>query len=73
MLPLVQELIIMKNAQPRPITLRGDLAEDEKQQLNYLIKQKTTDHLNLEILFCLLMEKLLNLEKFLKTTKLATL
>jgi len=42
MLPLVQELIIMKNAQPRPITPRGDLAEDEKTTIELFNKTKNS-------------------------------
>jgi len=42
MLPLIQELIIMKNAQPRPITPRGDLAEDEKTTIELFNKTKNS-------------------------------
>jgi len=42
MLPLIQELIIMKNAQPRPITPRGDLAEDEKATIELFNKTKNS-------------------------------
>ncbi|SFP77917.1 S1C family serine protease [Hydrogenimonas thermophila] len=40
MLPLIQELIIMQNAQPRAITPRGDLAEDEKTTIELFNKTK---------------------------------
>lgn len=39
-LPLIQEFIITKNAQPRPITPRGDLAEDEKTTIELFNKTK---------------------------------
>jgi len=42
MLPLIQELIIMQNAQPRAITPRGDLAEDEKTTIELFNKTKNS-------------------------------
>jgi len=42
MLPLIQELIIMQNAQPRAITPRGDLAEIEKTTIELFNKTKNS-------------------------------
>ncbi len=41
-LPLIQELIIAQNAKPRPITPRGDLAEDEKTTIELFNRTKNS-------------------------------
>lgn len=41
-LPLIEELIIAQNAQPRPITPRGDLAEDEKTMIELFNRTKNS-------------------------------